>query len=344
MRAVTFSLGWWSQVLGLAALCSAQAVELGVAGADFTIDGRATFLLGASYYGGLGAPRDFVRRDLDDLKRHGFNWIRVWATWSAFTNDVSAVDADGRGREPFIGSLLWLISECDRRGMVADVTLSRGNGITGPSRLSNVITHRRAIETLVRALTARRNWYLDLANEHNIRDTRFVSIEELRQLRSAVKSLDPRRLVTASHAGGDLTRGELQQYVNNVQVDFLSLHRPRDRDSAGQTELHTRTVLAWLAEMGKTVPVHYQEPFRRGYGAWQPTAADFKTDLASAKRGGAAGWCFHNGDTRGVPGGEPRRSFDLHARRLMDQLDSEELAFVEGLAGDHSRGGPTGEQ
>jgi hypothetical protein len=25
--------------------------------------------------------------------------------------------------------------------------------------------------------------------------------------------------------------------------------------------------------------VHYQEPFRQGYGSWEPKAADFLTDL-----------------------------------------------------------------
>jgi hypothetical protein len=34
-----------------------------------------------------GAPEDFVRADLDDLRRAGFDWIRVWATWNAFEKD-----------------------------------------------------------------------------------------------------------------------------------------------------------------------------------------------------------------------------------------------------------------
>jgi hypothetical protein len=68
---------------------------LGVQDTRFTLNGRPTFLLGISYYGGLGAPEDFVRRDLDDLQRHGFNWLRVWATWGAFDRDISAVGAEG---------------------------------------------------------------------------------------------------------------------------------------------------------------------------------------------------------------------------------------------------------
>lgn len=309
---------------------SAHAVELGAAESRFTLDGRPVFLLGASYYGALSAPEQFIQKDLDDLQRHGFNWIRVWATWVAFTNDVSAVDHEGHEREPFSSKLKWLVAECDRRVMIVDVTLSRGNGVTRPPRLASLATHQRAIDTLSKAIGHHRNWYLDLANERNIRDDRYVSTDELRSLRQHVKQLDPKRLVTASHAGGDLSYDDVRRYVLDVGVDFLAPHRPRTSQSPRETASHTKTVLEWLRKAGRIVPVHYQEPFRRGYGQWQPKSADFRTDLVGAIEGGAAGWCFHNGDTRSG-NGEPRRSFDMRARRLFDQLDHEELDFLQDL-------------
>ena len=58
------------------------------------------------------------------------------------------------------------------------------------------------------------------------------------------------------------------------------------------------------------------------------TAAAFVEDLQGALDGGAAGWCFHNGDTRQAPDGRPRRSFDLRDGRLFDQLDNEERALI----------------
>src|SRR5262249_13137921 len=146
------------------------------------LDGKPVFLLGCSDYGALGAPEVFVRRDLDDMQRHGFNWIRVWATWTAY-EDVSAVDGEGNPREPFLGRLRWLVAECDRRGMVVDVTLARGGGRDRKPRLATLETHRRAVETLIGSLKASRNWYLDLANERSVRDARFVPFEELRTLR-----------------------------------------------------------------------------------------------------------------------------------------------------------------
>jgi hypothetical protein len=46
--------------------------------------------------------------------------------------------------------------------------------------------------------------------------------------------------------------------------------------------------------------------------------------MRGARRGGAAGWCLHNGQQRGAPENLPRRSFDLREKRLFEQLDAEE--------------------
>jgi hypothetical protein len=308
---------------GLAGGRSELVTRLGADGTRFTINGRPVFLFGASYYGALGASDENVRLDIADLKKHGFNWVRVWATWAAFGEDISALDADGKPREPYLERLAHLVAACDEQGVVVDVTLSRGNGSTGPARLQTLVSHRRAVETLVTALKAHPNWYLDLANERNIKDKRFTSFADLKELRELVRELDPHRLVTASH-GGDISRDDLTEYLRTVRVDFLSPHRPRAADSAGQTEAKTKEYQAWMKNPGRTVPLHYQEPFRRGYGTWQPRAEDYVTDLKGALAGGAAGWCWHNGDNRAAKDGQPRRCFDLRAKRLFAQLDDEE--------------------
>jgi len=293
-------------------------------GTRFTLNGKPAFLLGISYYAGLGASEDFIRRDLDDVRRHGFNWLRVWATWNAFDNDVSAVDAQGRPREPFLGKLKGLVAECDRRGLVVDVTLTRNkSGI-----LPDYKAHLRAVETLVEALKPHRNWYLDLANERDVRDDRYVSAGELKRLRDRVRQLDPQRLVTASFGGHDLTAEDVRESLLTIGVDFLCPHRPRDPESPAQTETKTRECLDLMKDAGRAAPLHHQEPFRRGYQGWEPTAADFLTDLRGAVAGGAAGWCFHNGTQRNAPDQQPRRSFDLRGRRLFDQLDAEERKVV----------------
>lgn len=313
-------------VLAVAQSAPAET-RLSTDGSRFAINGQPAFLLGISYYGALGASDESIDRDLADMKRLGLNWIRVWANWSAFDNDVSAVAADGSPRQEYLDKLQRLVADCDALGIIVDVTLTRGNGVTGPPRLQTLAAHARAVETVVAALKPHANWYLDLANERNIQDARFASYDDLKQLRELVGRLDSGRLVTASQ-GGDIDRDELRKYLLKVNVDFIAPHRPRDAASAGQTEAKTREYLTWMRELGREAPVHYQEPFRRGYAEWQPKVEDFARDLAGAKAGGAAGWCLHNGDTRAAQDGHPRRSFDMRSERLFEQLDAEEQEVV----------------
>ena len=308
--------------------------ELGVSGGRFTVNGKPTFLLGVSYYGALGASDEVIRRDLDDMRRDGFNWIRVWATWAAFDNDVSAVGPDGSPRDAQLDRLVKLVEACDDRGMIVDVTLSRQNGVTGPPRLQSYEHHLRALETIVRAVKPYGNWYLDLSNERSIGDQRFTPHDELRRLRERVRELDARRLVTASHSSNDEAFiNEIEAYVKTVGVDFLSPHRPRNKGTAQQTGEMTRRYVRRMEQLDRVVPVHYQEPFRRGFGGWEPEAEDYRTDRRGAKAGGAAGWCFHNGDQRDRPDGRPRRAFDLREAPLFEQLDEQERQAVRHLGG-----------
>lgn len=340
-----FSIDVPARTLSLAALVlissgmSAEAAEetpattprtvLGVRGTQFTIDGKPTFLLGISYYAGTGASEEFVRRDLDDLQRHGFNWLRVWATWDGFERNISAVDARGEARQPYLDRLKAIIAECDRRGLIVDVTLTRGDS---PGLIPDFEAHQQAVKTIVAALKPYRNWSLDLANEHDVGDARHAPADELMTLRELVRRLDPKRLVTASFGGHDLSESDLRESLLTVGVDFLTPHRPREAESPGQTASKTRESLALMKTIGRTVPVHYQEPFRRGYGAWEPVADDFLTDLRGAVAGGAAGWCFHNGSERDAEDERPRRSFDLRDKRLFDQFDEQEREVVERAA------------
>ena len=324
----------------LSAAGPARAVELGTDGTQFTLDGEPAFLLGCSYYAGLGASDATLKRDLDELKRHGFNWVRVWATWAAFDNDVSAVDArTGEPRQRYMERLTRLVDACDERGMVVNVTLSRGNGATGPRRLQGLEPHRRAVEVIVAALAEKQNWYLDLSNERNIQDKRFTSFEDLAVLREIVRRRDPTRLVTASHAG-ELDKQDVSRYLKQAKVDFISLHRPRNPKSPRETAERTRQVLQWIEETGVVVPLHYDEPFRRGFADWEPKANDYRIDLDAARKNGAAGWCFHNGHQRDGEAGRPRRSFDLRDRTLFEQLDAEEKKFLATLLKDP--GAPAG--
>ena len=73
---------------GLASTATHRTV-LGVQGTQFTLNGRPTFLYGLSYYGALGVSQEFILQDLAELERYRFNWIRVWANWTAFGHNIS---------------------------------------------------------------------------------------------------------------------------------------------------------------------------------------------------------------------------------------------------------------
>jgi hypothetical protein len=321
-------------MVGMAAVvCIAlwgQGPVLEISGTSFTLDGRRTFLLGISYYGALGIEEPtFVEQDLADLSKYGFNWIRVWATWDFDGYDVSAVAPDGSVRQPYMRRLEELCTKAGQRGIVVDVTVTRGEGPSFPATLRQ---HKAVIATLADRMKPFRNVYFDVANERNVGDRRHVPMAEVGELIDAVKRIDPKRPGTASQ-GGDIPAAEVLSYIAVGKVDFLCPHRPRNRTSAQNTQARTREYLDAMKSAPRIVPVHYQEPFRRGYGAWAPVAADFVADLRGAREGGAAGWCFHNGASRGAAHQRPRRSFDMRPAegRLFAQLDAEERAFLEQL-------------
>ncbi|GAA4102268.1 hypothetical protein GCM10022392_29040 [Mucilaginibacter panaciglaebae] len=303
---------------------------MGVSASVFTINGKPAFLYGISYYGALGAPDRSIEQDLADIKRYKFNWIRVWVNWAGGDTDISAVDDNGYQVNTYMDKLKWLVAQCDRRGIVVDITLAHGNKKDGMS-LKTLAAHQQAVRSVISALGSYGNWYLDLANEHDVGDNRYVSFDDLKALRELCKTLKPGLLVTAS-AGGDISKADLGAYLQKVEVDFISPHRPRTPESAMQTEARTREYIEQMKTYGRVIPVHYQEPFRRGYTNWQPEVKDYVADLNGAIAGGAAGWCFHNGDQRASEGNKPQRSFDMHEQRLFDQLDAVELAAIKVIA------------
>lgn len=107
-----------------------------------------------------------------------------------------------------------------------------------------------------RSSSAKRNWYLDLANEHDVQDARFVPAAELKTLRELVRRLDPARLVTCSFGGRDLDGQELRESLADIDLDFPTPHRPRTAESPRQTEAQTRAGLVAMDRLGLPAPVH----------------------------------------------------------------------------------------
>ena len=319
----------WSASVG-------NCTVLGIKETQFTIDGNPTFLLGISYYGGCGAPAEFVKADFEDMRAAGFNWVRVWAVWPYFGEDMSVIGPSGEIRAPYMSRLRNLIVLADEMGMIVDVTFTPRQPVVqfnpATQQDANFAAYERGIVAVARQLKPYRNIYFDLGNERDVRDARFVSTAQIATLRAGVKEIEPERLVTASCVPRDANA--MRKLTAIAALDFITPHLSRNASAPSHTFDQTAMFFAWMDEVGRRVPVHYQEPFRRGYNDWQPGAADYLTDLGGAVRAGAAGWCLHNGATRNSEEKRPLRSFDMtqHEGRLFDQLDEVELAVVRGAA------------
>lgn len=304
----------------------AAAVTLGISkdGKYFTIDGAPKYLNGISYYAGCSvSDPSWVTQDLDDMAAAGLNWIRIWTHWDAGGN-FCVTTPTGEVREPQMSRLKTIISECNKRGMIVDVTMHRGKSPVP----SNQVEHLACARTLATELLPYRNAYIDIGNERDVHDARYVSFEDMGELISTIKAIDPKRLCTASGVPGD--QDSLNKYLSIGHCDFICPHLCREKECPAQTKDTVKSFIDWMSKLGKRVPIHLQEPFRRDYASYQPTQDDFYRDDSGGKIADAAGWCFHNGSARGK---SLFRSFKMtdECGRLFAQLDAVEKDMLKNI-------------
>ncbi len=306
---------------------SQAATVLGISedGWQFTVNGKPTFLLGISYYGATSTERPGVwQEELSQLHELGFNWIRIWVTWAQGDRNFSAVARDGNLAEPYWTRFKDIVADSNRIGIVVDVTFSR-------LLLADHQAHLKAVAEVARQLQPYRNLYIDVGNERNVEDIRFVSLSEVAELIAAIKKVDPERICTASDGGDTPTDGVASRIATGLEL--LCPHRRGNINSPAETRDDARRLLKAVEETGRVVPIHYQQPFRRNSSRrWQPTASDFLTALDGAVRGNAAGWCFHNGSNRHSEDRRPYHSFNMSQQSLFEQFDREERDVVKTAA------------
>jgi len=305
---------------------AAYAVTLGISpdGRFFTLDGVPTYLNGVSYYGAQTITTASYRTsDLDDMVADGFNWIRVWGYWTnaVTSEDVSVLTYDGYSRSTYMNRLKTLITECNNRGIIVDVSLNRDAYGTWVGARTQA-QHLKAVQTLATELLSYRNVYIDISNERDVGDGRYVSLSECGALINAIKAIDPTRLCTASST--PTSQSQLSDFKNTAKMDFISPHLCRDSSCPAATLGTVNNYSSWMDNLGWRIPIHLQEPFRRGYStSFNPLEDDFLRDCSGGKLAGAAGWCLHNGDNFDAA---PYRSFTMdNARgRLYAQWESAE--------------------
>jgi hypothetical protein len=310
-------------VTSIAPMASAQT--LGTDGAAFTIDGRPQFLIFVSYFDGLrrtNATRlGGIDGDLAYLRGAGVDGIRVLPNWHYLCGAGPSDDGQKLFTEKgTINESMWpvfvsMLDQAASHRLIVDVTFNRDTF----NRPIPVAAYRAAIVEVAKRLRAAggyRHVLFDIQNEYPIHG---MSAADVHGVLSAVRAVDPERIVTASAGSGDI--------VHDVAMTVVAYHDGRE-SRWYETDM-IRKEMAAVRKASGVKPIYYQEPmpFRKfrgdcGHTEW-PRPGHARLAARHAREHGAAAWTFHT-----------RQSFDLRERSLVRLLqdDPEQKAELEAAA------------
>jgi hypothetical protein len=261
------------------------------------VNGRPGFLVFVSYFDGLRSAhleedfayfRDVVRAD----------GVRVLPNWRACDENIheprcppaddGLFDArTGEVRPAKLEALRRLVGLAASHALVVDITFTRETLVPEMS----VDAYRKAIVETAEALKPFRNSLFDIQNEF---DKNGLTVAEAREIRAAIRRVDPARLVTASGSGA-YDPEEAARFAMANGMDLIAIHDPREEGSwfleRTLDEIVSRAFRA--AAPGKR-PVYLQEP--TGWGSRSDDDRDeghFRSAVRAARRAGAAAWVFH---------------------------------------------------
>jgi hypothetical protein len=320
----------------------ASAQTLGISGNRFTVDGQPRYLVFLSYFDALDVDGGQAIADFDYFVSRGVDGIRILPNWltvhpATFASDT-LIRADGQINEGTFSNLVWYLDRARERGLLVDLTLTADtissfidppqhpdyNDITFSNYLDGV---RRVAERL----TGYRNMLFDIQNEANLNgpDHRTpLSDGQIIQIKNAVKSVDPGRIVTASFDQGQTNTGAASR-ANNSQQDVASWHEDRVQNFWTGTRSRLQQMRAITSK-----PIYLQEPerFRQngpedgtGPGAdnsWWLTAGGLIEAVREAKKGCAAAWTFHTAASHFMNGSNWRDRRRGPEFQFMDEFKS----------------------
>jgi RHS repeat-associated protein len=344
---------------------SADAQTLAIQGDHFTVDGQARFLTFLSYFDAMRATSlagdfAFIKTDA------GFDGVRIFPNWwhyngtpsgcpsaandTLFANNGS-IRGDNGDVDPPSGPLLRLhevLRAAQAQRLIVDLSFARET-VPAPGDL-DVAEYTQALRRIAFLLREYRNVLIDIQNERdNGSAAMHLTWEQVRAIKTAIKEVDPTRVVTASNAGdvpaiagitpatpnGDVSgAGGATGFTLLSEVDVVAYHDPR---VAGWQDRTTEVVqqLRRIAEVSAK-PVYLQEPTRwrnqtNSCGGAEttlqsdPDPAHFRTALQRAKEAGAAAWTFHT-----------QRAFRLATGSLQQRItelgasDAERMLYLGG--------------
>jgi hypothetical protein len=269
-------------IVALVALapCDAWAQRLTVAGDRFAVDGSPRFLTFISYFDAMGAID--VGADLQFIKDAGFDGIRIWP--NSLEDGPKLMRSDGALKPVELNRLLEILNLAVERRLIVDVSFSAKDI---PDL--NAADYRAAIAAAASALRPYRNVLIDIQNERNIYGPfgRPLSASDVAAIAASIKAIDPDRIVTASNSQ-DLPAGDAAQFTADVGLDVTAYHDRRNE--SWYTYAQIQSVVGALKRNGR--PAYLQEPTRFPNPSTD-RAEYFSQARASAKRAGAAAWCFH---------------------------------------------------
>jgi len=302
-------------ILAGAMIHPANAVTLGIAGDQFTFDGKPRFLLGVSYFD----ARHWHVSDLDAIHRLGYNSLRIWIDWA----DQGFFDSTGNWRAK--QTLLDVVAAANARDLAVDVTVLNSDPHTKDS--FGVGQRAKVVEAVFSALRDYPNAFYDIMNEHDHAGAP-ASHADLKVLIAMARQANPRALITVSSNEDHLVGNNETLRTDNIDgelaagVAILTPHLRRTPDWDEMTGIRVKLLKDYLQQVGRVMPVYLNEEARRGYRNFSPSAERLLRAAQAARDAGAAGYNFHTG-----------ACFNLRTGTLFEQLDSEEKKVMMALPG-----------
>ncbi|MGQ0810188.1 MAG: cellulase family glycosylhydrolase [Nitrospiraceae bacterium] len=329
---VTFALVA-TVLIGMTSTPAQASPQIGLAGDRFTVNGQPTFLLGISYFDAL----NWHLSDLDALKVHRFNLIRIFLDWNSHEGNGAESAFDQQGNFIHEGTISALVQAAAARGIIVDVTILHAYS---DAYLTTSTVRQNAVRNTVQALANEPNVFFDLINEHEESSGGppdwSVSHNTVQTMFNAARQGNPNAILLVSSAPNHLMVSDVALQINPANLDaelmagsqVLTPHFERDDLWYDLTDQRVGALKSYLATIGRAnVPVYLQEENRRGF-VNNPPAMHFIQAASEAHGAGAAGWVFHTA-----------AGFDLGSSTFFQALDSEEQQVVNQVA--HAVLGPS---